>query len=605
MLRKSRKSVALLVVFTLLFSGSALLLWTPVTRADLVAQTVPFSQNWSNTGLITADDNWGSVPGIIGYRGDDLTTSTGVDPQTLLGDGSSTPVDINANRSDPDTFTTGGLAEFDGIPNPAVALNGSGTADAPHMVINLNTTGATAITVAYNLRDLDGTADNATQAVALHYRIGSAGSYTNIPTAFVADATTAGSATQVTPVSITLPPACEGQALVQLRIMTTNAVGNDEWVGIDDINIGSGGVTVLSGVGLATPSQVFAGQNSRLTVAVTPASGPPSTGLTVTANLASINLSSTQQFFDNGTNGDTTAGDNVFSYLATVPLNAPLGNTSLPAVINDAQARSANASISLTVNAPHDPAEHMVMGNPSNATADPAVPTNYLLSKTQFVMSYHRDRGIPNWVSWHLDSTWLGTTPRQDDFRNDPSLPAGWYQVQSTDYSGSGFDRGHHTPSADRTSSVPDNSATFFMTNMMPQAPDNNQGPWEELESYCRTLVGQGNELYIIAGGSGVGGSGNNGGITNTVANGNVTVPAFTWKVILVLPVGSNDVNRVVKTTRTIAVIMPNRNDIGINTPWRNFRVKVDTVEGLTGFNFFSNVRPMVQNIIEKRVDVL
>ena len=141
------------------------------------------------------------------------------------------------------------------------------------------------------------------------------------------------------------------------------------------------------------------------------------------------------------------------------------------------------------------------------------------------------------------------------------------------------------------------------MTNMMPQAPNNNQGPWEELESYCRTLVNQGNELYIIAGGAGVGGSGSNGGTTNTIANGNVTVPAVTWKVIIVLPVGTDDVDRVYKTTRTIAVIMPNTQAIGINTPWRNFRTSINRVEGLTGFNFFSNVRPQIQNIIERHVD--
>ncbi|MEO8041607.1 MAG: DNA/RNA non-specific endonuclease, partial [Acidobacteriota bacterium] len=139
--------------------------------------------------------------------------------------------------------------------------------------------------------------------------------------------------------------------------------------------------------------------------------------------------------------------------------------------------------------------------------------------------------------------------------------------------------------------------------NMMPQAPFNNQGPWEEFESYCRTLVAQGNELYIIAGGAGVGGTGSNGGVTNTVANGQVTVPSVTWKVIIVLPVGANDVDRVYKTTRTIAVIMPNNQNIGLNTPWRNFRTSVDRVEALTGFNFFSNIRPMVQGLIERKVD--
>jgi endonuclease G len=604
--RITKKYLALLFVCALLLGGSFSLIWTPTTYANLVAQPVPLAQNWSNTGLITVNDNWSAVPGIFGYRGDSLTGSTGTDPQTILVDGSGTPENVWANQTDPNTFLSGGVAEFDTIANPTVALNGSGTADAPHIVINLSTTGTTAINVAYNLRDLDGSTDDAIQPIALQYRVGNTGNYINLPAGFVPDATTGPSqATLVTAVSVPLPVACENQPLVQLRIITTNAAGNDEWVGIDDINITGtgGGNTVLAGTGLATPSQVGPGGTSLLTVSVTPASNPPSTGIAVVTDLSTIGLSATQPLFDNGTNGDVTPGDNVFSYQVTVPLGTTNGQRSFFSTITDAEMRSANTSIALLVMAPRDPSEHMVMGNPSNATTDEANPTNYLLPKPQYVMSYHRDRGIPNWVSWHLDSTWIGSTPRQDDFRNDPSLPAGWYQVQATDYSGSGFDRGHHTPSGDRTSSVADNSATFFMTNMMPQAPFNNQGPWEELESYCRTLVSQGNELYIIAGGAGVGGTGSNGGVTTTIANGHVTVPAVTWKVIIVLPVGANDVDRVYKTTRTIAVIMPNDQNIGINTPWRNFRTSVDRVEALTGFNFFSNVRPMVQGIIERKID--
>ena len=119
--------------------------------------------------------------------------------------------------------------------------------------------------------------------------------------------------------------------------------------------------------------------------------------------------------------------------------------------------------------------EHLTLGNPSGATTDPAQPTNYLLSKPQYALSYHRDRGIPNWVSWHLSTDWRGSAARQDDFRPDATLPAGWYQVQATSYTGFGFDRGHNCPSADRTSTVADNSATFLMSNMMPQAPRNNQ----------------------------------------------------------------------------------------------------------------------------------
>jgi endonuclease G len=246
--------------------------------------------------------------------------------------------------------------------------------------------------------------------------------------------------------------------------------------------------------------------------------------------------------------------------------------------------------------------EHLTMGNPSNAVVDVNQPSNYLLDKTQYAVSYNRDKGRPNWVSWHLDSTWLGSTPRQDDFRNDTTLPAGWYQVQATDYSGSGFDRGHHCPSADRTNSVASNSATFLMTNMMPQAPDNNQGPWANLETYCRTLVSSGNELYIIAGGSGSGGTGSNGGTTTTIASGHVAVPSQTWKVIIVLPSGTNDVSRVTTSTRTIAVIMPNAQGIRAND-WKTYRVSVDQVESLTGYDFFSNVSASIQSVIEARVD--
>lgn len=220
-----------------------------IVKADSSPQTLPFSQNWTNAGLITANDNWSGVPGIEGFLGQDITTATGTDPQTLLGTSSvANDLTVLANQTNP-SITNGDVAEFDGIANPTIALQGSGTADAPYVLLYLNTTGQTGINVAYNLRDIDATTDNSVQPVALQYRVGNTGNFTNLPAGFVADATTGPSiATLVTPVSVTLPAACENQALVQLRIMTTNAVGNDEWVGVDDINItsGGGGQPVLS-----------------------------------------------------------------------------------------------------------------------------------------------------------------------------------------------------------------------------------------------------------------------------------------------------------------------------------------------------------------------
>ena len=245
---------------------------------------------------------------------------------------------------------------------------------------------------------------------------------------------------------------------------------------------------------------------------------------------------------------------------------------------------------------------HLTMGNPSGAVTDATnYPNNYLMSKAQFALSYSRDKGKPNWVSWHLSSAWLGSTPRQDNFASDAALPSTWYHVGSTSYSGSGFDRGHNCPSADRTGSIADNTATFLMTNMMPQAPTNNQQTWAGLENYERTLVAQGYELYVICGSYGSGGTGSNGYYT-TIDNGRITVPARTWKVVVVLPEGSSDASRVTTSTRIIAVDMPNSNSI--STAWGGYRTTVDAIESATGYNILSAVNSTVQATVEARVDI-
>jgi VCBS repeat-containing protein len=246
---------------------------------------------------------------------------------------------------------------------------------------------------------------------------------------------------------------------------------------------------------------------------------------------------------------------------------------------------------------PYPASVHMTMGNPSGANI--VDQNNYLMEKPELSLSYNRSRGTANWVSWHLSDDWIGTLARVDTFRADPAIPADWFRVSGFDYVGSGFDRGHMAPNADRDkeTSTPINQATFLMTNMLPQSPDNNQGPWASLEGYLRTLL-PGNEIYIVAGGAGTGGTGSAGAAT-TIAGGNVTVPAQTWKVALIIPKASgNDVSRVNCSTRTLAVIMPNVQGIR-NDPWENYITTVDAVESLTGYDFFSNLPDAVENCVE------
>lgn len=356
----------------------------------------------------------------------------------------------------------------------------------------------------------------------------------------------------------------------------------------------SGGGTTLFAAMSANPSAVSPGGNILFTVTVIPATNPPSTAIGVAANLQPIGGAASQQFFDNGTNGDTTPGDNIFSYLATVTPETTGGLKFITGAAADLQGRTAVVQTTITVNAPLPNEDPLIFGNPTNATANTANENNYLMPKPQYTLSYNRSKATANWVAWRLDSTWVGSTPRQDDFRPDSALPAGWYQVLDNDYSGSGYDRGHMCPSGDRTNSVANNSATFLMTNMVPQLAANNQGPWEEFESYCRTLASQGNEIYIFSGPS---------GNIGTIAQGRVVVPAVTWKVVIVLPNGNNDVSRVTRATRTFGIIVPNQPPLDIDAPWRNFRVTVDAVENLTGYDFFSNIPINTQALIERKRD--
>lgn len=245
---------------------------------------------------------------------------------------------------------------------------------------------------------------------------------------------------------------------------------------------------------------------------------------------------------------------------------------------------------------------NLLLGNPSGA-GSVSLPNNYLMTKTYYTLSYSRDRGTPNWVSWHIQASDLGSTSRTDGFRADTSLPSGWYQVQNSSYTGSGFDRGHNCPSGDRTASTDSNAATFLMTNMMPQAPNNNQQTWANLENYTRSLVKAGSEVYVICGSYGQGGTGSLGGTTKTIDNGKVTVPSNIWKIIVVLADGSNDLSRITASTRVIAVNTPNINSI--NTDWKTYRTSVKNIETATGYNFLSSLPTAVQTALKQKVDNL
>lgn len=244
---------------------------------------------------------------------------------------------------------------------------------------------------------------------------------------------------------------------------------------------------------------------------------------------------------------------------------------------------------------------NMLFGNPSNAQTSTAMGDNYLIDQGYYTESYNATRGGPNWVSWHLDNTnTTGVTDRLNDFAGFNGLPAGFYQVESNGYSGSGFDRGHNCPSADRTSSTNANASTFLMTNMVPQAPQNNEQTWANLEEYLRSQVTAGNEVYIIMGSYGTGGTGSKGTL-NTVDGGHVNVPSNIWKVALIIPKGDNDVLRVTSTTRVIAVNTPNINTT--SSDWAKYIVTLKDIETATGYTLLSALPDNIRTALEAEKD--
>jgi DNA/RNA endonuclease G (NUC1) len=238
----------------------------------------------------------------------------------------------------------------------------------------------------------------------------------------------------------------------------------------------------------------------------------------------------------------------------------------------------------------------MLLGNPSDATADTNNHDHYLIQRSVEAIDYSDNLREPNWASWDLTAGDIGSSGRSSNFFVDTNLPPNFYRVKTTDYSGSGYDRGHMCPSADRTDNTTDNEMTFYMSNIIPQTPDNNQGVWANLETYCRTLAQSGNELLITCGPSGFDGS-------RIPAAGLVYVPSNVWKIIVVVPLGSGAVvDRIKNSTRVIAVKIPNIS--GIRTaPWTNYRTSVNQLQADTGFTFFTALPQDVATVLRAKVD--
>ena len=135
------------------------------------------------------------------------------------------------------------------------------------------------------------------------------------------------------------------------------------------------------------------------------------------------------------------------------------------------------------------------------------------------------------------------------------------------------------------------------MTNMTPKAHGLNAGPWEQLESYCRTLAKQGNELYIVCG------HGFSAPTHDNIGRAKIAVPDFGWKIVVVIPEQSgNDLRRITAQTRVIAVKMPNINTVS-KKQWAEYVVTPAEIEKATGLRFFTALPTNIATTLKAKQD--
>ena len=240
-------------------------------------------------------------------------------------------------------------------------------------------------------------------------------------------------------------------------------------------------------------------------------------------------------------------------------------------------------------------------GDPTPAT--PSNPNDLLIKRPQYTLSYNESRGTPNWVAYELDARQIvAGQDRCNCFTADPTLPAD-KQIFTSDYTNGGFDRGHMTRSFDRTAANGDNASTFYLTNIVPQQADLNQGVWARFENKLgdSATIG-GRAVYIITGPL----YSRSHGLTFLKNEGKVAIPDSTWKIALIGPrTGGNPFTRGnvqswddLAGLTILAVNMPNVSGVR-NDSVDVYYTTVRKIEEATGYDFLTLLDAAFRSALE------
>jgi DNA/RNA endonuclease G (NUC1) len=439
----------------------------------------------------------------------------------------------------------------------------------------------------------------------------------------------------------TIPASCDGRGVIALTY-ATNGIQNGSPDGFALVNAAGqvveflsyeGTLTAVDGpaagtlsvdIGVAEPSTLPLGQSLQRDAAgvwhdaATASFGtcngspppPPASTITFTGRLPTdpaLPVGFEDQLFATLHDGTGATVPSTFVWAAETPAIATIdangvmhaltaGNATFRATAADGTTATYTLpTIVATASTTAQYGDNTEFGQPTDG--DPS--DDFIVSRVEYTTSFNKNRGTPNWVSYDLEATHIGSAvDRCDCFTFDPMLPGDFSRYTTADYTGAGaaagygIDRGHLARSFDRTAGALDNATTYYFSNIVPQASDLNQGPWALMENFLGDLArNQNKEVYIIAGVAG-----NKGTVKN---EGKIVIPASTWKVAVIMPRDQGVANvDDLSDLEVVAVIMPN--DPGVrNVPWETYKTTVDAVEALSGYDLLASLRDDIEIAVE------
>lgn len=204
--------------------------------------------------------------------------------------------------------------------------------------------------------------------------------------------------------------------------------------------------------------------------------------------------------------------------------------------------------------------------------------------------SMYNANSVTNWNRNNWDGVyWDGKKWFGDPFQEDSEIPLS-YRTTLSDYKGSGYNRGHICPSADRLCSMEANGQTFYLSNMQPQYGAFNSGIWLEMENKVRSWNRSTfrDVLYVCKGGTIEDFGETRGVLTHT--NSGLIVPRYFFMAIL-CERGSS--------YKAIGFWVEHLNSDHSMDKLSQYVVSIDELERKTGIDFFCNLPDDVESRVE------